>query len=75
MSNATSLEIGTVLKLSGSKASVIVVAIEGDCYTVRGKRGDFLLTDCGSHWVRWPLVDGAFRNASPRQCKIEAVLS
>ncbi len=72
---STQLTPGTILTLSGVKAPVVVVSVEGWNVTVNGPRGEFLLNDCGSHWVRWPLPSGPFaRSASPRECTIEYVI-
>lgn len=67
------LTTGTLLKLSNVKGPVVVTAIhpESDSYTVNGPRGEFLITDCGTHWVRWPLPKGPFASASPRECAVE----
>jgi hypothetical protein len=73
MTTTNPIKVGSVLRLAGAKSTVTVVEHDGDNYTVRGLRGEFLLTDCGAHWVRWPHIGGAFRNASPRECKIEVV--
>ena len=70
MNTAAQLTPGTLLKLEGVKAAVVVVSVEGWNVTVNGPRGEFLLTDCGTHWVRWPIPNGSFRNASPRECRI-----
>ena len=69
--NSKQITPGTLVQIEGVKASVMVVSVDGDNVTVSGPRGEFLLTDCGSHWVRWPLANGPFaRSAAPRECRI-----
>lgn len=68
---------GTLVKIEGVKAPVVVTVkhTDSNSYTVSGPRGEFLLTDCGTHWVRWPLANGPFaRSASPRECRIESAV-
>jgi hypothetical protein len=71
--NSAAIVVGSLVKLEGVRAPAIVVDVDGDKFTLSGPRGEFLLTKCPTHWVRWPVVTGPFRTSSPRECKVEWV--
>ncbi len=72
----TKLTVGTLVKFAGVKEPLLVTekcAEAEHCYMVAGPRGAFMITDCITHWVRWPLPAGR-RNRltpAPREVKIE----
>jgi hypothetical protein len=66
---AASIVLGSLIKIEGAKTPLVVTEVHDSCFVLAGSRGDFAITNCRTHWVRWPID----RYAQLREIRIEWV--
>ena len=68
--SSTQIPVGSLVQLEGVKANFWVIAADGKRLQLQGPRGEIVIEDCGTHWIRW----GTSRRVFPRECKLVRVM-